>query len=98
MSNNPQPESNAKQAMVMIPKDFIQPAAAFFSKFVRSAILIGIILALGNDTNAPLGAGMQVFIISLLITVLILTLGFMTRGCFNPARDYRGRLIAVMAR
>ncbi|KAL4782964.1 aquaporin-like protein [Aspergillus varians] len=97
ISNVPESESVAKQAMVTMPKEFVQPAAAFFSEFVGCAILMGVILALGDDTNAPPGAGMQAFIIGLLITVLILALGFTTGGCFNPARDFGGRLVAVMA-
>lgn len=97
ISNVPQSQSLAKQAMVTMPKEFVHPAAAFFSEFVGCAILVGVILALGDDTNAPPGAGMQAFIIGLLITVLILALGFTTGGCFNPARDFGGRLVAVMA-
>jgi aquaglyceroporin related protein len=40
---------------------------------------------------------MQAFIIGLLITVLVLAMGYTTGGCFNPARDFGGRLVTVMA-
>ncbi|KAL3454134.1 aquaporin-like protein [Aspergillus insuetus] len=93
----PQAQSAAKQAMVTVPKEFVHPAAAFFTEFIGTAILLGVIMALGDDTNAPPGAGMQAFIIGLLITVLILAMGYTTGGCFNPARDFGGRLVTVMA-
>jgi aquaglyceroporin related protein len=96
-SNVPQSQSAAKEAMVTSPKEFVNPAAAFFTEFVGSAVLIGVIMALGDDTNAPPGAGMQAFIIGLLITVLVLALGYTTGGCFNPARDFGARLVCLMA-
>ncbi|KAL4782619.1 aquaporin-like protein [Aspergillus varians] len=97
MNNVPQSESAAREAMVTLPKEWVHPVSAFFSEFIGSAILVGVIMALGDDTNAPPGAGMQAFIIGLVITVLILALGYNTGGCFNPARDFGGRLVTVMA-
>ncbi|KAL4816225.1 aquaporin-like protein [Aspergillus spinulosporus] len=96
-SNVPQSQTDVKQAMVVTPKPFVQPVASFFTEFVGSAILIGTILALGDDSNAPPGAGMQAFIIGIIITVLVLALGYTTGGCFNPARDFGARLVTVMA-
>ncbi|RDW58533.1 putative aquaglyceroporin [Aspergillus mulundensis] len=93
----PQVLTDAKQAMVVTPKSFVHPVAAFFVEFVGSAILIGAIMALGDDSNAPPGAGMQAFIIGILVTVLILALGFTTGGCFNPARDFGARVVVAMA-
>lgn len=37
-------------------------------------------MALGDDTNAPPGAGMQAFILGILISVLVLALGYNTGG------------------
>lgn len=47
------------------PKEWLQPSAAFFNEFVASTILGVGILALGDDTNAPPGAGgwFSVFIV-----------------------------------
>ncbi|KAL5341962.1 aquaporin-like protein [Aspergillus crustosus] len=92
----PQSQSTAAQAMLTVPKEFVAPATAFFTEFIGSAILIGVIMALGDDTNAPPGAGMQAFIIGLLITVLVLALGYTSGGCFNPARDFGARVVCAM--
>ncbi|KAL4953483.1 aquaporin-like protein [Aspergillus filifer] len=93
----PHNQSPAKEALVTLPKTFITPPTAFFTEFVGSAILMGAILALGDDSNAPPGAGMQAFIIGILTSVLVLALGFTTGGCFNPVRDFGPRLVTVMA-
>lgn len=75
-----QGESQAAQALLTMPKEFVKPATAFFNEFLGSAILVGAILALGDDTNAPPGAGMQAFIVGILITVLVMALGYNTGG------------------
>ncbi|KAL4930296.1 MIP/aquaporin family protein [Aspergillus undulatus] len=96
-SNVPPNQSGAKDALITLPKTFVAPAAAFFTEFVGSAIIMGAILALGDDANAPPGAGMQAFVIGILITVLVLALGYTTGGCFNPVRDLGPRLVMLMA-
>jgi aquaglyceroporin related protein len=76
----PQNASVAVQAFITAPKAFVKPATAFFTEFVGSALLAGVILALGDDSNAPPGAGMQAFILGILISVIILALGYNTGG------------------
>jgi aquaglyceroporin related protein len=93
----PQNASVAAQALLTLPKPFVKPATAFFTEFLGSAILVGSILALGDDTNAPPGAGMQAFIIGIIISIIVLALGYNTGGCFNGARDFGPRLVALMA-
>lgn len=80
MSEVPQNQSKAAQAFLTTPKEFVKPATAFFNEFVGSAILVCSILALGDDTNAPPGAGMQAFIVGLLVGVLLIALGYNTGG------------------
>lgn len=77
------------------PKAWISPATAFFTEFLATAVLSGSILALGDDSNSPPGAGMHAFIIGLLVTTLLMSVGYNTTGCFNPARDLGPRLAAL---
>ncbi|KAI5204015.1 aquaporin-like protein [Aureobasidium subglaciale] len=77
------------------PKDWVSPATAFFTEFTGTAILICSILALGDDSNSPPGAGMHAFIIGLLVVALVMSLGSNTGGCFNPVRDFGPRLAAM---
>ncbi|EXJ93849.1 hypothetical protein A1O1_02242 [Capronia coronata CBS 617.96] len=79
------------------PRDGLSPVAAFFTEFVATAILSGSVLALGDDSNAPPGAGMHAFIIGLLITALCIAFSYNTGTCLNPARDFGPRLITWAA-
>ncbi|KAK6603323.1 MIP family channel protein [Botrytis cinerea] len=69
-----------------------QPSASFFNEFVATAILACTILALGDDSNAPPGAGMHALIVGLVVTVLTMAFGYTTGACLNPARDFGPRL------
>lgn len=54
-----------------------------------------VLLALGDDTNAPPGAGMNAFILGLLVSVLMFCSAYQTGLALNPARDLGPRIIAV---
>ncbi|ESZ90273.1 hypothetical protein SBOR_9342 [Sclerotinia borealis F-4128] len=74
------------------PKSFASPASSFFNEFVATGILACAVLALGDDSNAPPGAGMHALIVGLLVTVLTMAFGYTTGACLNPARDFGPRL------
>ncbi|KAJ6035016.1 Glycerol uptake facilitator protein [Penicillium canescens] len=78
------------------PMNHISSATAFFTEFIADAILLCVIFAMGDDSNAPPGAGMHSFVIGLVIYVLCICLGFNTGGCLNPVRDFGPRLVALM--
>ncbi|TVY39377.1 putative membrane protein [Lachnellula occidentalis] len=76
--------------------DWVDGSTAFFSEFVATAILGICVLALGDDTNAPPGAGMNAFIIGLVIVALNMSFAYNTGAAMNPSRDLGPRL-AVLA-
>ncbi|KAB2574158.1 Aquaporin-3 [Lasiodiplodia theobromae] len=65
---------------------------AFFTEFVATVILAIAVLALGDDTNAPPGAGMSAFIMGLVITVESNAFSNNTGCAMNPSRDFGPRL------
>lgn len=71
---------------------WIGPATAFFTEFIGTAFLSVTVLALGDDQNAPPGAGMNSLIIGLVITCLSMTFAYQTGAAFNPSRDFGPRL------
>lgn len=71
-------------------------ATAFFTEFTGTSILAVAVLALGDDTNAPPGAGMNALVLGLIITVLSMAFGYNTGAALNPTRDLGPRL-AVFA-
>ncbi|KGO67485.1 Major intrinsic protein [Penicillium italicum] len=71
---------------------WVGPATAFFNEFMGTAFLIVTVLALGDDQNAPPGAGMNSLIIGLVITCLSMCFAYQTGAAFNPSRDFGPRL------
>lgn len=71
---------------------YIDAATAFFNEFVASAFLACTVLALGDDQNAPPGAGMNALIIGFLITALNFAFAYQDGMALNPSRDFGPRL------
>lgn len=71
---------------------WIGPTTAFFNEFLGTAFLVITVLALGDDQNAPPGAGMNSLIIGLVITCLSITFAYQTGAALNPSRDFGPRL------
>lgn len=74
------PQDFISQGFYTIPQSFVSPVTAFFNEFVGTAILLCTILAMGDHTNAPPGAGMQAFIVGLLIAALCMAMGYNSGG------------------
>ncbi|RDW77046.1 aquaglyceroporin-like protein [Coleophoma cylindrospora] len=77
------------------PQSFANAGTGFANEFVATAILACAILALGDDSNAPPGAGMHALIVGLVVTVLTMAFGYNTGACLNPARDFGPRAAAA---
>ena len=71
---------------------WVSDSTAFLTELTGTTLLTISVLALGDDTNAPPGAGMNAFIIGLVVTVLGMGLGSNTGLAMNPARDFGPRL------
>jgi aquaglyceroporin related protein len=71
---------------------WVDPATGFFNEFTGTAILAIAVLAMGDDTNAPPGAGMSAFIMGLVVTILSMAFGYNTGAAMNPSRDFGPRL------
>lgn len=85
--------TTAVTAFLTSPRNtWIDPATAFFTEFTGTAIMSVAILALGDDSNAPPGAGMNALVIGLVSTVISGALGWNTGLAMNPARDLGPRL------
>lgn len=73
-------------------QSYVDTATAFFNEFVGTVFLVITIMALGDDQNAPPGAGMNSFIVGLVITALTFAFSFNTGMALNPSRDFGPRL------
>jgi aquaglyceroporin related protein, other eukaryote len=75
--------------------EWIDAGTGFFTEFTGTAILAVAVLALGDDTNASPGAGMNAFVLGLIITVLSMAFGYNTGAVMNPTRDLGPRLACL---
>lgn len=90
-------DSGTLSSFITYPRQsWITSGTGFGTEFVATAMLGIAVLALGDDTNAPPGAGMSAFILGLTITVLSMAFSYNTGAAMNPARDLGPRL-AVLA-
>lgn len=71
---------------------YIDVPTAFFNEFIGTMCLTVVVLALGDDQNAPPGAGMNSLIIGLVITCLSMAFANQTGAALNPSRDFGPRL------
>lgn len=78
------------------PKPYVTWRNAFFDEFIGGAILVGCLMALLDDTNAPPASGMTAFIVGLLVAGIGMALGYQTSFTINPARDLGPRIFAAM--
>ncbi|KAJ9500021.1 Protein kinase domain-containing protein ppk32 [Exophiala xenobiotica] len=71
---------------------WVDTSTAFLTELTGTAILVISVLALGDNSNAPPGAGMNAFIVGLLVTVLGMAFGYNTGLAMNPVRDFGPRV------
>ncbi|KAJ5780134.1 hypothetical protein N7457_005294 [Penicillium paradoxum] len=87
------PDTNIINSFVTNSREvWVGSATAFFNEFIGTAFLVVTVLALGDDQNAPAGAGMNSLIIGLVITCLTMCFAYQTGAAFNPSRDFGPRL------
>lgn len=83
-------------AFVTSPQSWTSPTEGWANEFISTGILACAVLALGDDMNAPPGAGMHALIVGLVVTVLGMAFGYATGPCMNPARDLGPRLAILV--
>ena len=69
----------------------------FFDQVVGTALLLGMILAVGDKFNAPPGANLAPLMVGLIVVAIGISFGGMYGYAINPARDLGPRLFAVLA-
>ena len=69
----------------------------FFDQVVGTALLVGLILAIGDKFNAPPGSNLAPIVVGLLVVAIGISFGGMYGYAINPARDLGPRLFAVVA-
>jgi glycerol uptake facilitator protein len=69
----------------------------FLDQVVGTALLMGLILAIGDKLNNPMGAPYAPLSVGLLVVAIGMSFGGMHGYAINPARDFGPRLFSVVA-
>lgn len=69
----------------------------FIDQVVGTALLMGLILAIGDKLNNPMAGGMGPLLVGLVVVAIGMSFGGMHGYAINPARDLGPRLFSVVA-
>ncbi|KAF9450558.1 major intrinsic protein superfamily membrane channel protein [Macrolepiota fuliginosa MF-IS2] len=76
--------------------DYMTNVSAFFSEFLTSAVLMVVVLAMGDTANMAAPPGLAPLVLFMLILGIGAALGMETGYAINPARDLGPRLMTAM--
>jgi MIP family channel proteins len=79
------------------PQPFLSLAGGVVDQVVGTALLLGVIFALGDSRNQPPTPGSGPVIVGLLVVVIGMSFGFNAGYAINPARDFGPRLFTAIA-
>lgn len=69
----------------------------FIDQVVGTALLLGLVLAIGDKLNNPRGAPLAPLSVGLIVVAIGMSFGGMHGYAINPARDFGPRLFSVLA-
>src|SRR5262245_26890926 len=69
----------------------------FIDQMVGTALLVGVILGITDERNAPAPNGLAPVVVGLLVMLIGATFGFNSGYAINPARDFGPRLFTAVA-
>ena len=80
------------------PQPFLSTfPGGFIDQVVGTALLVGVILGITDERNAPAPNGLVPVVVGLLVFLIGATYGFNSGYAINPARDFGPRLFTAVA-
>lgn len=73
------------------------PAAGFFDQVIGTAILLFLIMAIGDERNMAPGSNLMPLMIGLIVVAIGMSFGGLHGYAINPARDFGPRLLTMVA-
>ncbi len=81
---------------VTVPQLVFTPGSGFGTEVVATSILMGMVLAVGDETNAPPSDGLSALVLGLVVTMIGMSFGWPTSYAISPSRDLGPRLFLYM--
>jgi MIP family channel proteins len=79
------------------PQPWLSTMSGLLDQIVGTAMLVGVILAITDERNAPPPKGLAPVVVGLLVLVIGATYGLNAGYAINPARDFGPRLFTAVA-
>ncbi|KAI0690457.1 aquaporin [Cerioporus squamosus] len=76
--------------------DYMTSVSCFFDEFMATAVLLIVVLAIGDARNGPPPPGLVPLVLFIMILGIGAALGMQTGYAINPARDLGPRLLTAM--
>jgi glycerol uptake facilitator protein len=80
-----------------VPNEHWWSLSGFVDQIVGTALLLGLILAVGDAHNTPPGSNLTPLIVGLIVVAVGMSFGGMHGYAINPARDFGPRLFTFVA-
>lgn len=81
---------------VTVPELVFTRASGFGTEVAATSILMAMILAVGDETNAPPSDGLSALILGLVVVMIGMSLGWPTSYAISPSRDLGPRIFLSM--
>jgi len=79
------------------PQDYLSLTGGLIDQIVGTALLVGVIFALGDKRNVNPTSAQGAIAVGLLVLLIGMTFGFNAGYAINPARDFGPRLFTAVA-
>jgi glycerol uptake facilitator protein len=80
-----------------VPNETFFSLSGFVDQVVGTALLLALILAVGDQNNTPAGSNLSPLIVGLIVVAVGMCFGGMHGYAINPARDFGPRLFTFVA-
>ncbi|TKY84715.1 hypothetical protein EX895_005795 [Sporisorium graminicola] len=90
-------EHGTGRLFVTVPQLVFTAASGFSTEVVATSILMAMVLAVGDETNAPPSDGLSALVLGLVVVMIGMSFGWPTSYAISPSRDLGPRLFLYMA-
>ncbi|SPO26304.1 related to channel protein [Ustilago trichophora] len=89
-------EHGTGRLFVTVPEVVFSAASGFGTEVVATSILMAMVLAVGDETNAPPSDGLSALVLGFVVVMIGMSFGWPTSYAISPSRDLGPRLFLYM--
>lgn len=89
-------DTGTGRLFVTVPQLVFTPASGFGTELVATSILMAMVLAVGDETNAPPSDGLSALVLGFVVVMIGMSFGWPTSYAISPSRDLGPRLFLYM--